>query len=91
MLAGEPFSDSPPSVHPVLASVARAVHDRVGEVLHVRDELACRLVGVGVEVNRPDGRHRRAAVGLVRGGRIRTPEAARYSAESDAFQAWRMD
>lgn len=31
MLAGEPFSDSPQSVHPVLASVARAVNDRVGD------------------------------------------------------------
>ena len=31
MLAGEPWSDSPQSVHPVLASVARAVNDRVGD------------------------------------------------------------
>jgi hypothetical protein len=31
MLAGEPFSDSPQSVHPVLASVARAVNDRVAD------------------------------------------------------------
>lgn len=31
MLAGEPWSDSPQTVHPVLASVARAVNDRVGD------------------------------------------------------------
>lgn len=31
MLASEPFSDTPHSVHPVLASVARAVNDRVGD------------------------------------------------------------
>ena len=31
MLAGEAWSDNPQSVHPVLASVARAVNDRVGD------------------------------------------------------------
>jgi len=36
MLAGEPFSDSPHSVHPVLASVARAVNDRVGDATRSR-------------------------------------------------------
>ncbi len=36
MMAGEPWSDSPHAVHPVLASVARAVNDRVGDATRSR-------------------------------------------------------
>jgi hypothetical protein len=36
LLAGEPWTDRPGSVHPVLASVARAVNDRVGDDTRTR-------------------------------------------------------
>lgn len=49
MLAGEPWSDSPQAVHPVLASVARAVNDRVGD--DTRSRLA-RLVPLMLHTDR---------------------------------------
>ncbi len=36
LLAGEPWSDHPASVHPVLGAVARAVNDRVSDTSRSR-------------------------------------------------------